>query len=169
MSNYSVGASGEVDARVNNVSHRTSSTFLKATIATLFNYRPRDIAVECNGRTFYEGPCFLLAVANGCYFGHGMRIAPHALINDGLFDVVLVEGMPRMRILLALKTVFSGKHLRRKDVHYTRAASVEVISDNSDLGMDLDGEVECGNFLRFSVLPRAVKILLEPLSSAIVS
>ncbi len=89
------------------------------------------------------------------------------MINDGLFDVVLVEGMPRMRILLALQTVFSGKHLQRDDVHYTRAAEVDVHSEDGPLGMDLDGEEAQGQDLHFTVMPQAVQVLLDPSSAAV--
>lgn len=163
----SAGVSGEVDARVNRSRRRTSFTFLRATISTLLKYRPQHIVVECDGKAFYDGPSYLLAVANGRSFGRGMWIAPKAMINDGLFDVVLVEGMPRMRILLALQTVFSGKHLQRDDVQYTRAAEVDVHSEDGPLGMDLDGEEAQGQDLRFSIMPRAVNVLLDPSSAAV--
>jgi len=155
----SAGVSGEVDSRVNRARRRTSLTFLKATIATLLKYRPQSISVRCDGKEFYSGKSYLLAVANGQYFGRGMWIAPHAAIDDGLFDVVLIEGMPRRRILLALGTVFSGKHINRDDVHCTRAASVEVHSEDGPLGLDLDGEQGLGQDLRFTILRSAVNIL----------
>lgn len=158
----SAGVSGEVDARVNRSRKRTASSFLKATIGSLLVYKPQRVTINCDGVRFYEGSSYLLAVANGRYFGRGMWVAPKALIDDGLFDVVLVEGMPRLRVLLALRTVFSGKHLLRKDVHATRAAKVQVHSEEGPLGIDLDGEEAQGQDLRFTILPGALKILLHP-------
>lgn len=158
----SAGVSGEVDARVNRARRRTAFTFLRATIATLLKYKPQRVTVDCDGSRFYEGSSYLLAVANGQFFGRGMWVAPNALTNDGLFDVVLVEGMPRLRILLALQTVFSGKHLLRKDVHSTRSAAIRVHSEDGPLGLDFDGEEAQGQDLQFTVLPGAVKILLQP-------
>jgi diacylglycerol kinase (ATP) len=158
----SAGVSGEVDARVNRARRRTALTFLRATLATLIKYKPQRIAVECDGEKLYEGRSYLLAVANGQFFGRGMWVAPNALVNDGLFDVVLVEGMPRVRILTALGTVFSGRHLLRKDVHSRRAAAVRVYSEDGPLGLDFDGEEAQGQDLRFKVWPGAVRILLHP-------
>ena len=155
----SAGIGGEVDSRVNRAKRRSSLIFLKATITTLLKYRPQRISVRCDGKDFYWGKSYLLAVANGQFFGRGMWIAPQAAIDDGLFDVVLVEGMPRRRILLALGTVFSGKHINRDDVHYGRAAKVEVHSEEGPLGLDLDGEEGLGQDLRFTILPSAVNIL----------
>lgn len=158
----SAGVSGEVDQRVNRARQRSSATFLRATIATLLKYKPQPIRVFCDGQIFYEGPSYLLAVANGRCFGRGMWVAPHALIDDGQFDVILVEGMPRRRILLALKTVYSGTHLSRSYVHSIRAASVQVNSMIGPLSLDFDGEEAQGQSLQFKILPQALKILIHP-------
>jgi diacylglycerol kinase (ATP) len=164
----SAGVSGEVDARVNRSRRRTSLTFLRATVATLLQYKPQRITVDCDGKTFYSGFSYLIVVANGRCFGRGMWVAPQALINDGKFDVVLVEGMSRLRILVALQSVFRGQHLKRNDVHHLRAAEVHVHSEDEPLGMDLDGEEAQGQDLRFTVQPRAIKVLVDPISDAVV-
>jgi diacylglycerol kinase (ATP) len=158
----SAGVSGEIVARVNRARRRTRLTFLRATVAALFRHKPQRITVVCDGKSFYEGSSYLLAVANGRCFGKGMWIAPHALIDDGLFDVVLVEGMPRYRILLALRTVFSGRHLKRQDVHSSRAVSVRVHSEDGPLGFELEGEESWGQDLVYTVLPGALRVLVHP-------
>jgi diacylglycerol kinase (ATP) len=161
----SAGVSGEIVARVNRARRRTAVTFLRATIAALFRYKPQRITVECDREKFYEGTSYLLAVANGRCFGKGMWVAPNALVDDGLFDVVLVEGMPRLRILLALRTVFSGRHLGRKDVHSGRAASVRVHSEEGPLGLEFEGEEAWGQDLMYTVSPGALKVLVHPSSA----
>jgi len=163
----SAGVSGEIVARVNRLRRRTSLTFLCTTIAALFKYKPQRITVECDGEKFYEGPSYILAVANGRFFGRGMWVAPNALIDDGLFDVVLVEGMPRHRILLALRTVFSGRHLRRKDVHHRRAVSVRVHSEDGPLCLEFDGEEARGQDLLYTVSPGGLRVLMQPSSAKI--
>jgi YegS/Rv2252/BmrU family lipid kinase len=163
----SAGVSGEIVGRVNRLRRRTSMTFLRTTIGALFRYRPQRIAVECDGRKFYEGPSYILAVANGRYFGRGMWVAPDAFIDDGLFDVVVVAGMPRHRILLALRTVFSGRHIRRKDVHHRRAASVRVHSEDGPLALEFDGEEAQGQDVVYTVSPGALRVLMQPSSAKI--
>lgn len=158
----SAGVSGEVVRRVNRARRRTSTTFLLATISSLLRYKPRRVVVDANGERFYEGRCYLLAVANGQYFGRGMWVAPHALINDGLFDIVVVEGMPRRRILLALKTVYSGTHLHRHDVHSIRASNVRLFSEEGPLGLEFDGEEATGQSVEFKLIPRSLNVLIHP-------
>jgi YegS/Rv2252/BmrU family lipid kinase len=163
----SAGVSGEVDQRVNRTRRRSSLTFLRATLATLMKSRPQQVRVFCDGNEFYSGSCTLVVVANGQYFGHGMWIAPGALINDGMFDVILVEGMSRPRVLLAFRAVYRGTHLERKDVRHTHAASVRISSEDGPLKLDFDGEAALGQDLRFTVMPGAVNVLLNPSTAAI--
>ena len=155
----SAGIGGVIANRVNRMATRRPWTFYKATVETLLSYRPQHMTVRLDGEMWYDGPAYIVAVANGQMFGHGMRIAPNAVYDDGLFDVVLVEGMPRTRILSALNTVYSGTHLKRSDVHSRQARSVEIESREGTLGLELDGESAEGQHLRFDMLPRALSML----------
>ena len=159
----SAGIGGQVDQKVNRLTRRRPWTFLAATVQTLLSYTPQLLQVSIDGQPWYNGPSYIVAVANGCNFAHGMRIAPDARYDDGLFDVVLVEGMPRTRILRALYTVYSGAHVRRNDVHIRRGQQVEITLPSSEaLGLDLDGEAERGTHIRFEALPGALTTLAMP-------
>jgi YegS/Rv2252/BmrU family lipid kinase len=165
----SAGVSGEVVQKVNRARRRTPFTFIRATLATLMRYKPQRITIICEDQVFYSGKSYLLVVANGRYFGRGMWITPLALVNDGLFDVVVVEGMPRRRILLAFQTVFKGTHLKREDVHFIRSPFVHVRSEEGPLGLDFDGEEGSGQDLRFAILPGAANLLIHPSCPALKS
>ena len=155
----SAGLGGEVDRRVNAAGKRRPWTFLAATVGTLINHRPQRMRVDLDGEPWYEGDAYLVAVANGTTFGHGMKIAPTAQINDGLFDIVLVEGMPRSEILLALRKVYNATHLVHPGVHFRRAKQVQITGLKEPLGLDLDGESASGELLSFSVRPGLLQLL----------
>ncbi len=163
----STGISRDVIARVNRAKRRTATCFLTSTIRSLIGYKPRRISVECDGTLFYEGPSYLLAVANGRSFGRGMRIAPNAILDDGKFEVVIVEGMPRWKALTALPSLYAGTHLRRSDVHATSAREVTIRSEAGSIDLDLDGEEAVGTEVRFSIQPRAITMLLDPTKAAV--
>jgi len=154
----SAGIGGAIDRRVNLQMRRRPWTFLSATVATLLFDQPQPMCVTLDDQPWYDGRAYVLAVANGRSFGHGMKIAPDALYDDGLFDVVLIEGMPRLQALAALNTVYSGAHIQRADVHVARARSVQIEATQA-IGLDLDGEAAEGGAIRFDVLPRALDVL----------
>ncbi|MCQ3931983.1 MAG: hypothetical protein DPW16_16145 [Chloroflexi bacterium] len=157
----SAGIGGEVDRRVNARTRRRPWTFKLATVQALLSYSPKKLKVMLDGAAWYEGKAWAVVVANGRMFGHGMKIAPNAEIDDGLFDVVLIEDTPRLSAILALNSVYSGKHLLREDVHYKQAKVVTVECQANAIGLDIDGEHAAGNHLNFSVEPGALKMLVS--------
>lgn len=155
----SVGIGGVIAQRVNQLKTRRPWSFYRATLQSLMSYRPPQISLRLDGKVWYEGRSYIVAIANGQTFGRGMRIAPNAEYDDGLFDVVLVEGMSRMRAMSILNTVYSGEHLKKPEVHSARARVVEIESRDGSIGMELDGEPSSGQQMRFEVLSGALNVL----------
>lgn len=161
----STGISSEIVWRVNAARFKGPWTFLLSTISTLLWYRPMPMRIVVDGGVLYEGDCYILAVATGRYFGHGMMVAPDAEIDDGLFDIIIVEDMPRIQALGALPSIFTGKHIARPDVHVGRGRRVELHFPPKTppiLGLEMDGEEACGQNLVFEALPGALRLLAHP-------
>jgi YegS/Rv2252/BmrU family lipid kinase len=155
----SVGLGGEVDRRVSATRHRRPWTFFGATVRSILNYRPQPMQVRLDGRDWYEGDAYLVAVANGTTFGHGMRIAPQARVDDGLFDVVLVTGMSAIKLLTRMRKVYEASHLDDPGVRFARAQSVTLSSPDGVLSLDLDGEFAQADDITFRVRPGFLPIL----------
>lgn len=160
----SAGIGGVVGEKVERVKQRRAWTFLRATVAALLSYQPQRLTVSLDGNEWYEGGTYIVAVANGSTFGHGMRIAPDAAIHDGLFDVVLVKDVSRFEVLRALGRVYDGSHLTHPAVIHQRAKQVEIaaipdVRVPSVIPLELDGEVFQGNSLHFQLRPNLVQIL----------
>ncbi|MBL8164587.1 MAG: diacylglycerol kinase family lipid kinase [Anaerolineae bacterium] len=156
----SAGLSGEVDRRVNNQPVRRPWTFLQATVSSILQHQPQQMQVTVDGEEWFEGEAYLVAVANGSTFGHGMKIAPHAQTDDGLFEVVLVKGVSRPRILSALYRVYDGSHLTHPAVLYRRAQDVRILGHRASVGLDLDGEHASGSEMHFSIRPGLLHMLM---------
>lgn len=156
----SAGLSGEVDRRVNQASVRRPWTFLKATVETLLLHRPQAMRVTLDDQPWHDGDALLVAVANGTTFGHGMKVAPSAQTDDGLFDVILIEGMPKLEAVFALRRLYDASHVTDPRVHIKRAQNVRITSPNGGpIGLDLDGEHAQGVDLSFTIRPKLLHIL----------
>ncbi len=155
----SAGMGGEVVQRIEQLSQRRPWTFMATTIRTLLTHEPQVMEITLDGKDWYEGKAYAVAIANGTTFGHGMKIAPNALQRDGLFDVVLVKGVSRLEILAAFQRVYTGTHLTHPAVMSAQAAEVKIHSPQATLGLELDGEAANGSDLTFSVQPGLLKIL----------
>lgn len=76
---------------------------------------------------------------NGQYYGGGFRIAPHALLEDGMFDIYFVEKLPKPKIIPILIKLLRGKH--ENSEYVTRFSENKIIIDTDELcTFNVDGE-----------------------------
>ena len=71
----------------------------------------------------------LIAVGNGRSYGGGMLVCPHAQINDGLFDVMILEPVSKIEFLKVFPKVFSGSHLSHPAVKTYRTQKISISAD----------------------------------------
>jgi diacylglycerol kinase (ATP) len=138
----SFGISGLVDELVNAAPKALGGrvSFLIGTLRALVRYRARDVRISVDGAPVHAGPCVLAAVANGRYFGGGMQIAPEARPDDGSFDVVVVPGLSKARLIAHLPSLYAGRHLERPEVSLFRGRRVDAEAEPGTIWLDVDGE-----------------------------
>ncbi len=107
----------------------------------------------------FEGAMMLLAIGNGRLAGGGFQVAPRALLDDGLLDLVVVpdvdlpETGPLFAEMVRLETDEPHRML------YKQLPSFELHS-NQELPMNLDGEPIRDTTFRVTVLPRRLAFVL---------
>lgn len=154
----SAGMSSDVVERVERTGRRHSWTFLQATVASILKLPAQPLAVTLDGEAWYNGRTGLLVVANGTTFGHGLKIAPTARMDDGLLDVLVIKDVSRWTILKALRSAYAGTHLTNPNLQYAQARTVQVDAPNG-VGIEADGEPAHGSQLSFSLRPGALQVL----------
>lgn len=100
----------------------------------------------------------LACIANGRAFGGGMKVAPDASVEDGLFDIVLVHEVPIPVFLRVFPSVFSGTHVGRPEVEVLRGSQVHI--DAPRIIAYADGERVGPLPLDVEVVPGALSIIL---------
>lgn len=153
------GFDGEVTARANRAPRVLGGTvpYLSSLVLSLFLYRNKDIELTLDREPARPLRVNAVVVANCQYFGGGMRIAPDADPNDGLFDVVILGDLGKIEFLRATPTVYEGTHIHHPKVSVFRAREVDIRSKDPLL-LQVDGEV-CGHTpLHFTLLPQALTL-----------
>ncbi len=107
---------------------RGSARYTLAVLRELPSFRQRDYRLELDG-VRVETSAMIVAVANVAAYGGGMRIAPAAVADDGLLDVVVAGPIGRAEFVRVFPRVFSGRHVDHPGVHVHRAARVRVEAD----------------------------------------
>ncbi|MFH1207510.1 MAG: diacylglycerol kinase family protein [Patescibacteria group bacterium] len=134
--------------------------YLIAVLRTLVTYRFQQARVTIDGREIYNGPLFLVATCNGTSYGGGFRVTPMAKIDDGQFDVCLVEKTGRWYALRNLPKFLKGTHLSMPEVHMYTGCKVEIESD-CGLSAHVDGEIlPPGKKHSIRILPKQLKIIV---------
>jgi len=141
LNEASVGLSGDTVERVSRASKRAGPGlgFMLGAVGAILGHRPVEARVHVDDVEVHAGPLSMLVAANGCYFGAGMRVAPDARADDGVFDVVVVAGLSRTRLLWNLSSFRSGGHVSHPAVTIHRGSRVRVETE-TPMPVDVDGE-----------------------------
>ncbi len=134
------GLDAEVAAGANSHFKRFSGIlgYMLSLLWQLVVYKPRQVEIVLDGEKI-SCRVWLVAVANACYYGGGMKVAPGADPGDGLADVVVVGKISRFRFLQIFPRVYGGRHITHPAVSVFRAASVEITADRV-IAAQADGE-----------------------------
>lgn len=154
-----VGLGGETVDRVNKTSKAMGgfASFLWGTMVSLLRYRNRPARVTIDDGEAFSTSVTVLAIANGRYFGGGMKISPLSDPSDGLLDVVLCHHFSKLEVILNLNRLYKGTHLSHRKVEHHRASRV-IVSSNSRVLLDVDGEQPGTVEAEFGIVPSALKV-----------
>ena len=151
------------DSEVNRVANQrlgwagNRPRYVGAVLAELVVGRVATFELALDGRpTRLRG--WLVAVANGPSYGGGMKVAPHASLDDGLLDVVVIHEIGKLEFLRTFPKVFSGRHLEHPAVAVHRAARVDLDADRT-LAVYADGEPAGTLPATFEVRRAAITVL----------
>ena len=129
-----------------------------ASYSALLPHRNKRIKLRIDGEV--EDICaFYLVVANGQFFADGMRIAPHAMLNDGWLNLVTIGDVSKSELLRIVPTVYDGSHIGHPKIRERQAKAITVECDDRLL-VEADGEIlgECP--ASFWVIPSALTVVV---------
>jgi len=135
-----------------------SLVYLYAVFTTLTSYTNADVLLDIDGTT-RSRRVLLLAVANGQYYGGGMRVAPHARVDDGAFDICVAGDLTRPEVVVNVPRMYLGTHLSHPKVEYFRGARVRVESER-ELMIQCDGELVGNAPAEFTVSAGSLNVIV---------
>lgn len=113
--------------------------YLYGVLRAIKNFKPISMHIEIDDETVLDGKYLLCSIANGKFIGGGIPIAPVADVADGLFDIVVVDAVPRWKIPFYLPGLLSGKLLHYKVAKHYRASKCVLASKG--MRLNVDGEI----------------------------
>lgn len=120
-------------------------------------FRAIPYVIEIDDRRI-ETEAMLVVVANVRSYGGGMRVAPDALPDDGLLDVLVLHRLPRHEFVRVFPTVFSGGHVGHPAVELLQARRVSL--EAHGIPVFADGEPFTRLPVTVEVVPGAVTMVV---------
>lgn len=161
LNNLALGIDAHVAAASQNIPYLTgTAVYLVGALRALMTYRLQPLRMRFHSTELHTS--FLLAtVANGRCQGGGFWFTPEALLDDGLFDLCLVERLSLGQILRYLPRAMKGTHTSLPRVRMARASQVAIEYSAPSLVI-ADGEVIARDAQRLTVevLPQTLEIVV---------
>lgn len=128
------GFSGRVNHRANEMTRRPwfpkgAIRYTIATLAELASLEPVPFRLVYDDEPPVDQAACLIAVGNTPYFGGGMAVCPDAVYDDGVMDVTTIEPVSKTTFMRVLPLVFSGRHVRHRDVSRQRCRKLMIATD----------------------------------------
>lgn len=129
--------------------------YLLAAYGAIRSVNRQETTIELE-HTQVTVPLVQLVVANGQFFGGGMKVAPRALPADGLFNVLAFTGN-RSQVFTLTPKLYQGEHLPNPQIAEWQSATVELAPDDPML-VEADGELLGTTPARFEVVSRPLSL-----------
>src|SRR5204863_7072368 len=123
---------------------------------------PPHLVIESKGAKTTEGSFVL--IGNGRLYGGPFPFFKHALIDDGLIDVVVFKRIGYLEIIKYLQDVVFSSDIRVPEIEYFQTGHLRITSEQ-DVPVELDGELAGNCPVDFQIQQRALRVLV-PLASS---
>lgn len=117
------------------------------------------LKIEADGKV-YERENVFAEISNTRYTGKDFFMAPAAIIDDGLLDITLLNKLSRVRLLQALPKIFTGEHIKMREVESIRAKKIKIETQPEKL-LTPDGQLIGNTPIEIECLPKAIEVFVR--------
>src|SRR5205085_1884300 len=99
----SCGMAGLVAKKVNHTPRfmPPQIAYYSSVATTFLGSQGQMMKVTLDEQVIFDGRCLNVFVCNGSFSGAGMNWAPMAKVDDGIFEVIIGEPLPKYQLILS--------------------------------------------------------------------
>jgi YegS/Rv2252/BmrU family lipid kinase len=155
-----VGYDAKVAYDFNRSKKRKFLGYAWAILKDFFSAHEQQYEIELDQEKI-SGKYFFVTIANCSQWGYGVKVAPDAKLDDGVFNVTLCKKPSLLFIVPFIIKLLSGKIDTSK--YCTIKTSKKVsINSNNEFYYHLDGDAKgATQRIEVAVLPRALKVVAQ--------
>ncbi|MDR3048091.1 MAG: YegS/Rv2252/BmrU family lipid kinase [Bacteroidales bacterium] len=141
----------------NKYKYFTGAVYVLSILKALFSHKAQQMEFAATNFDI-KSNVFSIAVGLCKYNGNGMKQVPAANPFDGIFDVVVIRKINKLKIIANMANLFSGKHLKLREIDVYQTDKLDIIATEPVLG-EVEGEMlKQGNY-SISLLPQHINVL----------
>jgi len=137
-----------------------NTSYVLAVLWEILLLRRHHLILEVDGVRTEEDLIFI-EVSNSRMTGGTMKIAPNAILNDGLLDLVLLQRISRASLLRTFPKIYSGTHGVSPAVRFLQGRTIRIDSPDPKRLLP-DGDLEFRTPVKIDVLPRRIRCFHLP-------
>ena len=143
-----------------------SLAYLMAIAGTVIKKKGTSLTIKEGDKVIREGDMLLCAISNGSYCGGGIKSAPLALMDDGEFDVNIINDVSRIKFARLFPGFRRGEHAGNMPgieniIEMRRMKSVELIPYGfEDLTICVDGEIQTTKGIKIEICPKSLSFIV---------
>ncbi|WP_296007709.1 diacylglycerol kinase family lipid kinase [uncultured Alistipes sp.] len=139
--------------------HKSRWRYTWCLVRSYFSYKSTGTKVWVDDRLVYNDLLLSAAIGICKYNGGGMQQLPDAVADDGMLDVSLIRPIHFWHILFRFHYLFNGGIYRIRHVLQQRGSRIRIES-SPEVSVEADGELLGETPLEFSVLHKAIRIVV---------
>ena len=164
-----IGLDAEIARRANRLPRwlRAHGGYIFSLLPALIRFAPVPMKISVPRAEHQTAPVartakaiMVTSFANASSYGGGMKIAPHAQLDDGLLDVCVINHMNKLKLFCLFPTVYLGRHLSIPQVEYFQAERVKLETE-APQDVYADGEYVCRTPIEVSVARGALRVIVR--------
>jgi len=135
----------------------SSVAYYSAILSTFFSYKPIMVSIKATGWQ-WKGKLRTIAIGNGKFYGHGLCIAPDALVDDGIFSTFVCGDVSVLEFIRYSGALKRSKKIIHPKVQYSSAQHLELTAD-APCRIEADGELLGYLPATIDIIPGKIKFL----------
>lgn len=137
-------------------------SYVSVALQSLLLQAPKKMVITMDDKmplTFDK--VYFAASMNQKYEGGGFMFCPKAEPTDDFLDIIVVEGLSKLKILCLLPTAFFGKHTKFSGIHVYRCKKA-VMESEIPLPFHTDGEpISLQHRISTSLEPQKIRFIIS--------
>ena len=148
---------------VSNVAYRARKyralgafSYILGVVEEVVGLKSGGMTLEIDGQII-ERDAIFVEICNSRFTGGNMMMAPAAAIDDGLFDIVLLNRISRATLLKLFPRIFKGTHVQAESVEVFRGQRI-LLRTEYPLPLTPDGETLGSTPIEVCIYPRKLEM-----------